>query len=75
MRDQYVAPIRDDTHDTMVEGVPDPVEKGDRREEVVLLAQLVQLRIPIEHTRRDKLVKDANDQWWEDGENDVVVRH
>ena len=59
----------------MEEGIPDPVKEADRRKEVVLLTESVQLGIPVEHARRDELVKDTDDERREDGEDDVVVGH
>ena len=60
------------THDAVIEGVADPIEEGDWGEEIVLLAQLVELGIAVEHPSRHELIKDANDEGREDGEDDVV---
>ncbi len=46
----------------MIEGVADPVEEVDRGEEVVLLAEMVQLGIPVEHSGRNELVEDTDDE-------------
>jgi len=59
----------------VVEGIPDPVEEGDRREEVILLSKLIHLWIPIQHSSRDELVEDSDDKRGKDGEEDVVVCH
>lgn len=40
--------------------------------ESVLLAKLVQLRVSIQHTSADKLIKYTEDDGREDGEQDVV---
>jgi hypothetical protein len=47
----------------MVEGVSDPLPKRRLGKEGVALAKLVKLRVPVQHTRRDKLVKNTDDQW------------
>ena len=62
-------------HDTVVEGIADPVEERHGREEVVLLPELVQLRVSVEHSGRDELVEDTDNEGWEDREDDVVVGH
>ena len=59
----------------MVESIADPIEEGVGREEVILLSELIKLGIPVEHTCRDVLIENPDDQRREDGENDVVVRH
>ena len=59
-------------HHTVIERVEDPEPKRGLCEESVLLPEHVQLRIAVEDARRDELVKDADDEWREDGEDDVV---
>lgn len=56
----------------MVEAVEDPGEEGVHLEEDALLAELVELGVAVEKAGGDELVEDAHDQWWEDGEEDVV---
>jgi len=58
---------------TVIERVSDPIEKGDRREEVILLAKLIELGIPVKHASRDELIEDSNDEGRENSEDDVVV--
>ena len=59
-------------HHTVIEGVEDPEPKRGLCEERVLLPEHVELRIAIEDAGRDELVKDADDERREDGEDDVV---
>jgi hypothetical protein len=59
----------------VVEGIPDPVKESNRRKEVILLAEAIQLRIPVEHARRNKLVENTNDERGQDGKDDIVVGH
>jgi len=47
-------------------------ERSKATHKLVLLAELVQLRVPVEHARADELVEDAEDDRREDGEDDVV---
>ena len=56
----------------MVEAVEDPGEEGMHFEEDALLAELVELRVAVEEARGYELVEDAEDEWREDGEEDVV---
>jgi hypothetical protein len=56
----------------MVKRIADPLPESHRREEAVRLSQLIELGIPIQHSGRNKLIKDTDDQWGEDGENNVV---
>lgn len=63
------------THHTVIEGIADPVEERDWRKEVVLLTELIQLGITVEHARRNKLVEDTDDEGREDGKDDIVVCH
>ena len=65
----------EETYHAVIEGIADPVEERDRGEKVILLSQLIQLRIPIEHSRRDELVEDTNDEWRENGEDHIVESH
>jgi hypothetical protein len=39
---------------------------------LVLLPEGVQLRIPIQYSSRNELIKDADDKWREHGENNIV---
>ena len=59
----------------MIEGIPDPIEERDRREEVVLLSELVQLRISIQRASRDELIEDTDDERGKNSEDDVIVGH
>lgn len=63
-----------ETHQTVVERVDDPKPECLGREEVVLLAELVQLGVSIEHSCADELVKDSDDERGQEGEDDVVER-
>lgn len=65
----------ENTHDTVVKRIPDPKEKPYGSEEVILLTQVIELWVSIEHTSRDELVENTNDQRWEDGEYDIVECH
>jgi hypothetical protein len=58
----------------VVDGVDDREPKGLWREEVVLLAEPVELRVAVEHAGRDELVEDADDKRREDRKDDVVQR-
>jgi hypothetical protein len=63
-----------ETHQTVIERVDDPEPECLGREEVVLLAELVQLGVPIEHSCADELVEDSDDERGQEGEDDVVER-
>lgn len=56
----------------MIQGIGNPEPKCSFGEEDVLLAQSVQLRVAIQHSGRDELIKDADDERWEYSEDDVV---
>ena len=56
----------------MVQRVRDPEPESGFREEYILLAQGVELRIPIQDAGGDELVKDADNERRQDGENDVM---
>jgi len=56
----------------MVQRVHDPEPESGLCEEHILLAQGVELRVPIQDTGGDKLVKDTDDERRQDGENDIV---
>ena len=56
----------------MVQCVHDPEPESGLCEERILLPQGVKLRIPVQDTGGDELVKDANDERRQDGEDDVV---
>lgn len=60
------------THDAVVQSVPDPKPELSPREERITLAEHVELRIPIEDTRRNKLIKDTDHQRRKHCEDDVV---
>jgi hypothetical protein len=59
----------------VVYSVSDPIEESDGREKVVLLPQLIQLRVPIEHSRRYKLVEHSDNQRRENGEDYIEKGH
>jgi hypothetical protein len=61
-----------ETDQTVVQRVHDPEPESGLCEERILLAQGVELRIPIQDTGGDELVKDADDERRQDGENDIV---
>jgi hypothetical protein len=63
------------THNAVVDCIRNPVEEPDGRKEVILLSELVQLWIPVEHPSGDELVKDADDERREDGKDDVEEGH
>ena len=56
----------------MIQRVRHPQPELRLGEERVPLAEHIQLWVPIEDTRGDELIEDADDEWWEDGEDDVV---
>ena len=56
----------------MVQRIHDPKPESGLREERVLLPQCVELRIPIQDTCRDELVKDTDDKRRQDGEDNVI---
>lgn len=58
----------------MIEGVYYPLPECSPGEEHVLLAELVQLGIPIEYTRRDELVENADHQWRQKGKYNIIKR-
>lgn len=58
----------------MIEGVYYPLPERSPGEEHVLLAELVQLGIPIEYTRRDELVENADHQWRQKGKYNIIKR-
>lgn len=60
------------SYDAVVERVAHPEPEGGFGEEGVLLAQNVELWVAVQYPRRYKLIEDANDQWWEDSEDDVI---
>ena len=59
----------------MVQSIPDPHPKRRLGEEHILLAEGVQLGVAVQYARRHELVKDADDQWGEDGKDDIVKRN
>ena len=61
-------------YQTMVQRIRDPEPESGLGEEYILLAQDVELRIPIQDTGRDELVKDTDNERRQDGENDVIER-
>lgn len=63
------------THHTMIQGVADPVQEGHRGEKVILLSQLIQLRVSVEHPSADELVEDADNKRRQNGEDNIVERH
>lgn len=56
----------------MIESVCDPLPECRFGKENVLLAEYIELRISVKDTGWDELVKDANDEWGKDGEDNVV---
>lgn len=58
----------------MVERIADPLPKCHGREEAVRLSKLIELRVSVQHSGRDELVKDTDDEWRKDSEHDVVER-
>ena len=56
----------------MVQRIHDPKPESGLREERVLLSQCVELRIPIQDTCRDELVKDTDDKRRQDGEDNII---
>lgn len=58
----------------MVDCIGDPGGKGADAEEGVVLADVIELWIPIEQTCRDELVEDTHCQRWQNGIEDVVER-
>jgi hypothetical protein len=60
------------TYSTVVESVPNPLPECHRGKETVRLSKLIQLRVSIEHSCRDELVENTDDQRRKNGEDDVV---
>jgi hypothetical protein len=58
----------------MINSVCEPHPKGRLCEEHIPLTQHIELRISIQHASRHELIKYTNDQWWQDGEEDIVKR-
>ena len=56
----------------MIERIRDPQPELRLGEERIVLAEHVQLRVPVKDPRRDKLVKDADDDGWQERELKVV---
>lgn len=59
-------------YQAVVQCVHDPEPESGFCEEHVLLTQGVELRVPIQNTRGDELVKDPDDERGKDGEHDIV---
>jgi hypothetical protein len=62
------------THERVKQRVRHPLPEDGAREERVLLAEHVELRISVENPRGDELIEDADDERREHGEDDVVER-
>lgn len=58
----------------MIEAVRDPGEEGVHLEEDTTLRELVELRVAVQEAGGDKLIKDAEDERWEDCKEDIVER-
>lgn len=56
----------------MVERIANPLPECHGREEAVRLTKLIELRVSIQHSSGNKLVKDTDDEGRKDGEYDVV---
>lgn len=56
----------------MEQRVHHPLPERCPSEEEIFLTENVQLGVPIENTRGDELVEDADDERGQDGEEDVV---
>jgi hypothetical protein len=63
---------RKHTYSTVVESVPNPLPECHRGKETVRLPELIQLRVSIEHSCRDELVENTDDERRKNGEDDVV---
>ena len=61
-----------ETYQAVVQRVQDPEPESGFREEHIFLTQGVELRVPIQDTCGDELVKDPDDERRQNGENDVV---
>lgn len=61
-----------DTDQAVIQSVSDPQPESLLGEERVLLAEHVQMRVTVENTSRDELIKYANNEWRKDGKEDVV---
>ena len=59
-------------YQTMVQRIRNPEPESGLCEEHILLAQDVELRIPIQDSGGDELVKDTDNERRQDGENDVI---
>lgn len=73
--DQYWSQVQHtqtDAYHTVIERIPDPLPKCSGREELVVLSELIQLWIPVEHSGRHELVEDTDDERGKDGEENVV---
>jgi hypothetical protein len=56
----------------VVESVDNPHPELRSREELILLTQNIQLRIPVQNSCRYELIKHSDDQRWKNSEHDVV---
>jgi hypothetical protein len=65
-------PSYSNTHQTMEQGVRDPHPERGLGEEDVPLPEHVQLRVAVEDAGRHELVEDADDEWGQDREYNVV---
>lgn len=71
-----IAPEEDDAEgeedDGVVKSICDPLPECRFGKENVLLAEYIELRISVKDAGGDELVKNTNDKWGEDCENNVV---
>lgn len=58
----------------MIQCIGDPLPKRRLCEEDIPLSKHIQLRISVEYARGDKLVENADDDWWKECKYDVVER-
>lgn len=68
----FPSPAAARTHETMIKCIGDPLPKRRWCEKAVGLTQTVELWVSVEHSGRNELVKDADDEWRKHGEDDVV---
>lgn len=57
----------------MIQSIRNPQPESSFRKEFVLLSKYVELGIPVKKPRRHKLVKDTNDEGWQDGKHNVKI--
>ena len=60
------------TYDAVEQRVPNPQPELGTCEERVLLAEHIELRVPVEDTRGHELIEDTDNEGRQEGEHDIV---